>query len=41
MPPALILFMTFLEAFLGALLGALYPSWRASGFDPVDALAFE
>jgi putative ABC transport system permease protein len=28
-------------AFLGALLGALYPAWRASGFDPVDALAFE
>jgi len=28
-------------AFLGALLGALYPAWRASGFDPVEALAFE
>jgi len=28
-------------AFLGALLGSLYPAWRASGFDPVDALAFE
>ena len=28
-------------AFLGALLGALYPTWRASGFDPVEALAFE
>lgn len=28
-------------AFLGAFLGALYPAWRASGFDPVDALAFE
>jgi len=28
-------------AFLAALLGALYPAWRASGLDPVDALAFE
>jgi len=28
-------------AFLGALMGALYPAWRASGFDPVEALAFE
>jgi len=28
-------------AFLGALLGALYPAWHASGFDPVEALAFE
>ncbi len=28
-------------AFLGALLGALFPAWRASGFDPVEALAFE
>jgi len=28
-------------AFLGALLGALYPAWRASGYDPVEALAFE
>jgi putative ABC transport system permease protein len=28
-------------AFLGALLGALYPAWRASGCDPVEALAFE
>jgi len=28
-------------ALAGALLGALYPAWRASGFDPVEALAFE
>ncbi len=28
-------------AFVGALLGALYPAYRASGCDPVDALAFE
>lgn len=28
-------------AFLGALLGAAYPAIRASGCDPVDALAFE
>jgi hypothetical protein len=28
-------------AFLGALLGTLYPAWRASGIDPVEALAFE
>ena len=28
-------------AFLGALLGAVYPAIRASGCDPVDALAFE
>ena len=28
-------------AFLGALLGAFFPAWRASGFDPVEALAFE
>jgi len=28
-------------AFLGALLGAFYPAWRASRLDPVDALAFE
>jgi putative ABC transport system permease protein len=28
-------------AFLGALLGAVYPAVRASGCDPVEALAFE
>ena len=28
-------------AFLGALLGAVYPAIRASGCDPVEALAFE
>ena len=28
-------------AFLGALLGAVFPAIRASGSDPVDALAFE
>ena len=28
-------------AFLGAILGALYPAWMASRKDPIDALAYE
>jgi ABC-type antimicrobial peptide transport system permease subunit len=28
-------------AFIGASAGAIYPAARASGFDPVDALAYE
>ncbi len=30
-----------LIAFLGALLGALYPAWKASRKDPIDALSYE
>ena len=26
---------------LGGILGALYPAWRASNLDPVNALAYE
>jgi putative ABC transport system permease protein len=26
---------------LGAIIGALYPAWRASNLDPVNALAYE
>jgi len=28
-------------AFVGSLLGALYPAWMASRKDPIDALAYE
>jgi putative ABC transport system permease protein len=28
-------------AFVGAMLGALYPAWMAARKDPIDALAYE
>jgi putative ABC transport system permease protein len=28
-------------AFVGSVLGALYPAWMASRKDPIDALAYE
>jgi putative ABC transport system permease protein len=28
-------------AFLGAIVGALYPAWMAARKDPIDALAYE
>jgi putative ABC transport system permease protein len=30
-----------LIAFVGALLGSLYPAWMAARKDPIDALAYE
>lgn len=32
---------TALLAFIGAILGALYPAWKAAQKDPIDALAYE
>ncbi len=32
---------TAVLAFVGALLGALYPAWKAAQKDPIDALAYE
>jgi putative ABC transport system permease protein len=32
---------TAVLAFIGALLGALYPAWKAAQKDPIDALAYE
>jgi putative ABC transport system permease protein len=32
---------TAVLAFIGSLLGALYPAWKAAQKDPIDALAYE